>query len=149
MNISKQSIYIIVGFIYLMALSLGISTILTASHGEYSKDMVVSKYVRGIETGDENTILSLIPRTHVIQDEIYQIVSLWGKGELRDRNIEYRSDFGNTRSTVIICGKYVTEQYTSDFQDRIFLQQINGRWFLILGHHRDGLNSTAYPPAKP
>lgn len=148
LNLSKKHIYISAIVVCLIVLLLDLTKILALPGGEDSKEMVVNVYLNSIELGDEEGILSIIPKTHIAQKEVHQIVTSWGKGSLRDVTIEYRSDFGLTRSIAIIHGTYVTQQGVYDFQDKIFLQQINGRWFLILGRHRDGLDPTIYPPSK-
>lgn len=140
---------LVISSISLLVLLAGLIWYSTIINGENTKEVVIEKYLHAIEAGDEGAIISLVPKTHVAKEEAHQTVEMWGKGLLQNKSIEYKSDYGVAMSTAVIRGTYVTDKDEYEFYERVFLQQINGRWFLILGRHRDGLDSTTFPPSKP
>jgi hypothetical protein len=108
--------------------------------GKETKEEVVDAYLRALEHEDKDAILFLIPQTHSADEEARVKIEQFGGHILRDVKVDYRTDFGPVHIGAAIQAKYADSQdKEKEFQDIISLEQIDGRWYLILGHTREAL----------
>lgn len=117
--------------------------VLSACHlgnarGAETKEQVVSSYLQALEAKDEQSLLLLVPRTHIAEQAVQDKVKRLGGHALQDRQVDYLSDFGPKWARVTIQGTYVTSRgETAKFRDVIYLHQMKDRWYLMLGKLKD------------
>jgi hypothetical protein len=117
--------------------------------GAETKEEVVDTYLNALERKDEQSILMLIPESHIAEQEVKAKVKQLGGHIFREVRVNYRQEFGLQRAMVTVQGVYsgpLNERV--EFREVLNLEYIHGRWYLILGQYR-GFPPPVTPPATP
>lgn len=116
------------------------------ARGAETKEQVVDAYLYALERKDERSMLLLIPHTHIAEQAVRAKVEQLGGHALREVQVDYLSDFGPKMAKVTIRGVYMETQNELDkFRDEIYIRQIEDRWYLILGRHKEGIPTNISP----
>jgi len=116
------------------------------ARGAETKEQVVDAYLYALERKDERSILLLIPHTHIAEQAVRAKLEQLGGHALRAVQVDYLSDFGPKMAKVTIRGVYMeTQNEPVEFRDEIYIRQIEDRWYLILGRHKDGIPTSISP----
>jgi hypothetical protein len=114
--------------------------------GAETKEEVVDAYLNALERGDEQSILMLIPETHIAEQEVKAKVEQLGGHVFRDVRVDYRQEFGPQRAMATVRGVYTTPlNERVEFREELNLQRIGSRWYLILGRHQEGIPTNIAP----
>lgn len=114
--------------------------------GAATKEQVVDIYLRALENQDVHAILLLTPPTHIAEPAVRAKVAEFGGHTFRNVQVDYLSEFGPKMAQVTVQGLRIgSNNEHVEFRDQIYLRQIEGRWYLILGQHREGLPATISP----
>lgn len=117
--------------------------------GAETKEDVVDAYLNALERRDEQSILMLIPESHIAEQEVKAKVEQLGGHVFHEVRVNYRQEFGPQRAMVTVQGVYsgpLNERV--EFREELNLVHIDGRWYLILGQYR-GFPPPVTPPVTP
>ncbi|MCX6048834.1 MAG: hypothetical protein NT075_27350 [Chloroflexi bacterium] len=122
---------------------------LAENRGTQTKDELISQYIAAIRQENPNQILQLIPSSHVTaQVELTNIIyNSGGKALLKVQTADLPSESG-THKIIELTGTYTKNGKLVNFTDRLYLQETNERWYLLLGRARNDVPTDA-PSSKP
>jgi tartrate dehydratase beta subunit/fumarate hydratase class I family protein len=116
--------------------------------GKKTKEEVVRAYIAALENKSEGSILSLIPETHSAGKDIHAKIQKFGGHSFQNVKVDYLSEFGPLMAKITIQGSYpTTENKMKEFTDKIYVQKIRTRWYLILGKMKQGIPES-FPKTK-
>lgn len=104
-----------------------------------AKEKVVSKYLQALANKDKTLMQSIIPKTHLAEKEINSKINKFTGKEIKVDKIDYSAPINPQFVIVNIQGFYFENNKKVNFEDQIDLQNIDGRWYLIMGKHKDGI----------
>lgn len=145
-RVARLAVYLGITFLLGM-LSLSLVACQSADvRGAATKERVVDIYLRALENQDVHAILLLTPPTHIAEQAARAKVEEFGGHTLHNVQVGYLSEFGPRMAQVTVKGMRIgSNNEHVEFKDQIYLRQIEGRWYLILGQHREGLPATISP----
>jgi len=119
----------------------------TNPRGAATKETLVDVYLQALQQKDEQAILSLVPETLAAQDAVQAKVEQLGGHTFHQVHIGYVPQVNPKWVRVIIRGVYTgSHNEQVEFSDEIFLNQMDNRWYLMLGQDR---NAVPPPTSQP
>lgn len=135
------------GLIIVVALVI-IGLQFTNRQGETTKKEVVAKYIMAIRQENPEQIVRLLPNSHTInQSELNALISGSGGKTLEITQISDIPSESPQFEIVKLAGTYKRNTESVEFENILYLQKTNNRWYLILGRDKDGL-PTDVPSSK-
>ncbi len=94
-------------------------------------------YHQGLQQGNPEMLMSLIPSTHLADDVVAQKIEQFGGLTLYEVRITYiQPEFPTTVPTLISAKYRGQDGSIKDFDERLYLQEIDQRWYLLLGQFK-------------
>ena len=114
--------------------------------GAITKEALLEAYLHALEQKDEKAILLLVPETLIAQYAIQAKIEQFGGHVFHRVQIDYIPQVHPQWVRVVIRGVYINPQNEQvEFSDEIILHQMDNRWYLMLGQHR---NAVSPPPTS-
>ncbi len=109
--------------------------------GADTREQVVAQYITALREQSADQIIALMPPSHTIErKELDKIILEAAAKELK---AVQASDIPSETPTIIIVDLHETRaenEVLGELIGRIYLQQQNGRWYLLLGRAKNGLS---------
>ena len=109
--------------------------------GANTKEEVVAQYIAALRAQSADQMIALMPSSHTIDRE--ELSAIFGEAAGKDlKTFEVFSTPSET-PTITILDLHETpaeNEVLGELIGRIYLQQQNGRWYLLLGRAKNGLS---------
>lgn len=149
-NVSRKCV-VCLFFTTLVVPALLVGCTLAPSGGTNTKEQLIRSYLEALENGDRGALESLVPETHSAEREIDTRITSFAGGQFRDISTNFSGgDINPSYKTARVDGTYIDSQGVShQYRETLDLQRIQGKWYLILGRHREGLPESVSPISSP
>ena len=108
--------------------------------GAATKEEVIDQYILAIQQEKPEQIVKLLPRSHQIsQAELTHLIVDSGGSALATTQISAIPSESPLVDIVKLVGTYKENGKSIQFTHMLYLQKMNNRWYLILGHDQNGL----------
>ena len=129
----------------------GVLALLIARHfvvetrGAETKEELIAKTISAIRQEDTTQIANLTPRSYIVgQSELNDIVANAGGSQLEKVQVTSVPSESAQLEIIKLSGAFTQHGNLSEFATLLYVQQINHRWYLLVGRDKSGL-----PPDAP
>jgi hypothetical protein len=131
-----------IGIVFIGVLSfLLIRYFIVEQRGANTKEQLVAHYITALRDQNADQMIALLPSSHTIDRE--ELSAIFGEVAGKDlKTFEVFSIPSETPTiTILDLREAPTEnEVLGELIGRIYLQQQNGRWYLLLGRDKNGLS---------
>jgi ketosteroid isomerase-like protein len=112
-----------------------------------NKEDAVKAYLDALARADQKGIVALCAPDHVgVEAAVAEKVKKFGGHTFTSTSVEYADEISPAYATVKVKGAYQVNGNDVTFQDEIYLQYIDGNWYMVLGKYKDAINIPGSTP---
>jgi len=112
-----------------------------------NKDDVITIYLDALTRRDEKEILSLCAPNHVgVEDVVAEKIKKFGGRSITNISIDYAEEINPAHARATIKGMYQEGGTDYSFEDEVFLENIDGTWYIVFGKHEDAIDAPSTLP---